>query len=67
MPWNMFQFEELMRQYDKEKSTLGKNLWAVYNTMTHWATHVGNHKTQKRREDEVAKALSSPQSIFTGV
>ena len=67
LPWNMFQFEELMRQYDKEKSTLGRNLWAVYNTMTHWATHVGNHKTQKRREDEVAKALSSPQSIFTGV
>jgi len=65
MPFNNTQLESLLREYDKETPKLGHTKWAVYNAMTSWATHVGNgdasHKTNKLREVEVSKALSTSQ------
>ncbi len=34
-----------MGQLDNEFRDLGKNKWAVYNCMTHWATHTTQNKT----------------------
>ena len=28
-----------MQRYWEEVPSLGKNLWAVYNALTHWSTH----------------------------
>ena len=32
-------FDYLMYRYWEEVGSLGKNLWAVYNALTHWSTH----------------------------
>ena len=32
-------FDYLMYRYWDEVPSLGKNLWAVYNALTHWSTH----------------------------
>ena len=32
-------FDYLMYRYWEEVPSLGKNLWAVYNALTHWSTH----------------------------
>ena len=65
MPFNNIQLESLLREYEKEIPKLGRTKWAVYNAMTSWATHVGNadtaHRTNKRREIELSKALATPQ------
>tara|TARA_R110002012_G_scaffold71212_1_gene182826 strand:+ start:80 stop:964 length:885 start_codon:yes stop_codon:yes gene_type:complete len=65
MSFNNTQLELLLREYDKEIPKLGRTKWTVYNAMTSWATHVGNgdasHKTNKLREIEVSKALSTSQ------
>ena len=39
-------------QYQKETSALGYNEWAVYNTMTHWATHA--EATRKKSQDNIS-------------
>ena len=32
-------FDYLMYRYWEEVGSLGKNLWSVYNALTHWSTH----------------------------
>ena len=60
---NFKQLEALMGQLDAEFFALGKNKWALYNCMTHWATHTTDSKSPlnvtREREDRVAKAISS--------
>ena len=36
---NQTLFDYLMYRYWEEVPSLGKNLWAVYNALTHWSTH----------------------------
>jgi len=52
---------------DSYSRRLGKNKWAVYNTLTHWATHAPLAKesnrsnlssVQRTREDKISKTLS---------
>jgi hypothetical protein len=60
--WNKKQLEVLMGQLDNEFRDLGKNKWAVYNCMTHWATHTtankNPHNVTRDRESKVAFALN---------
>ncbi len=45
----------MIRQFFNYRKTLGRNLWAVYNTLTDWSTHYGNmneNKTRKNAADE---------------
>jgi hypothetical protein len=62
--WNKKQLENLMGQLDSEFANLGKNQWAVYNCMTHWATHTQGakspHNVTRDREQKVAFALNTP-------
>ena len=55
--------ENLLRIWDNEKKQLGGNQWALYNTLTEWATHtdhLGNPENARRlRENEIAKAMDS--------
>ena len=55
--------EELLKLYDVEADTLGQNKWALYNTMTYWATHTGQTKspenTRRIRENEIAIAIEN--------
>lgn len=61
--WNKKQLENLMGQLDQEFGQLGKNKWAVYNCMTHWATHTTQSKSPlsvtRDREQKVARALNT--------
>ena len=44
---------------------LGSNLWALYNSCTHWATHTNEYANpankRREREDKVAKMLQTKQ------
>lgn len=61
--WNKKQLENLMGQLDQEFGQLGKNKWAVYNCMTHWATHTAQSKSPlsvtRDREQKVSRALTT--------
>lgn len=61
--FNSKQLEKLMGQLDTEFKELGQNKWALYNCMTHWATHTTGtkspHNVTRDREAKVAKALNS--------
>ena len=46
-------FNNLWKQYTVERETLGSNHWAVYNAMTHWATHGSFGK--KTNENNILK------------
>jgi hypothetical protein len=50
---------QMMTRYDQESADLGSNMWAGYNALTAWSTHVdkdanwldedGNEKSRKAR------------------
>ena len=52
--------------WEKYKVTLGSNMWAMYNTLTDWSTHVETKKSgsvasiRSRRENIVKKVISDP-------
>ena len=58
---NERRYEQLCRQWNKEKAQLGSNKWALYNACTHWATHTGDtntpHVASRNRENLLIKAL----------
>lgn len=59
--WNDKQLQNLMGLWQSNISYLGKNKWALYNTMTEWATHTDDLRspanTRRLRENQVAKSL----------
>ena len=59
--WNDKQLQNLMGLWQSNVSYLGKNKWALYNTMTEWATHTDDLRspanTRRLRENQVAKSL----------
>ena len=52
--------------WEKYKRSLGSNMWAMYNTLTDWSTHVEAKKSgsvasiRSRRENIVKKVISDP-------
>jgi len=61
--FNKSRREDLLCIWDKNRSYVGDNQWALYNTLTEWATHtdhLGSPENARRlRENEIAKAMSS--------
>ena len=65
--YNNKRLEELLRLYEIESSSLGSNKWALYNTLTYWATHTNNTKspenTKRIREGEISLAIPRMANI----
>lgn len=63
---NFKQLDALMGEWKENSGHLGANKWALYNTMTAWATHTESSRspaqTRRLRENQVAKAV--PQLRF---
>lgn len=61
--YNKSRREDLLRMWDNNRANIGNNQWALYNTLTEWATHtdhLGNPENARRlRENEIAKAMNS--------
>lgn len=62
---NERQLERLLGIFDDEAASLGHNKWALYNTMTYWASHTKDLKNpevaRRNREDAIAKAMTNKQ------
>jgi len=58
---NEKQLENLLGIWADESSNLGRNKWALYNTLTYWATHTGElrtpHVARYNREAAIASAM----------
>lgn len=64
MKYNERQLEILMRQLNIEFGTMGHNMWALYNTLTHWASHPEHNRaddaiTTRNRDVAIAKCMQS--------
>ena len=60
--YNERQSDRLYQQWLNESSNLGRNAWALYNTMTHWASHPDTNKpynSERDRSNKVAAAMRS--------
>ena len=59
--FNFKQLDNLMGKWFSNSGNLGKNKWALYNTLTEWATHTNESRspaqTRRLRENQVAKAV----------
>jgi hypothetical protein len=55
------QLENLLGIWADESRSLGHNKWALYNTLTYWATHTGElrtpHTARYNRESAIASAM----------
>jgi hypothetical protein len=58
---NEKQLENLLGIWADESNNLGRNKWALYNTLTYWATHTGElrtpHVARYNREAAIASAM----------
>jgi len=60
--YNERQSDRLYQQWLNESHNLGQNAWALYNTMTHWASHPDTSKpynSERERSNKVASAMRS--------
>jgi len=61
--FNKKQVNILIEQLSQEISGLGRNKWALYNCLTHWASHTDVHKipeaVTRDREQIIARAINS--------
>ena len=57
----------MIKKFTSYQDRLGKNLWAVYNTLTDWSTHYGKSqvesKTRKNAADENTKFIKRSESV----
>mgnify|MGYP003133249895 FL=1 len=69
----IYRNKTLVRLWDhyraNEKKALGSNLWAVYNAVTHWATHTPATKStaQKNIAAIKVKRQDTVRSVFKGL
>ena len=68
---NERKLENLMGLYHKETRSLGQNKWALYNALTHWASHPTEannpHRAEVLRHNEITKAMQSSRWDGLGV
>ena len=66
--FNEKQMSNLRYQWRNEKAELGSNAWALYNTLTHWATHTSEYKqpaaTTRNRENQLAKLFKNDEWYY---
>jgi len=65
---NEKQLEKLLEIWANECRQLGRNKWALYNTLTYWATHTHDlrspHTAKYNREAAIASAMRSKEFEF---
>ena len=65
---NEKQLENLLGIWADESTNLGPNKWALYNTLTYWATHTGElrspHTARYNREAAIASAMRNKEWEF---
>ena len=65
---NEKQLENLLGIWADESANLGLNKWALYNTLTYWATHTGElrspHTARYNREAAIASAMRNKEWEF---
>ena len=65
---NEKQLEKLLEIWAGECRELGRNKWALYNTLTYWATHTQDlrspHTAKYNRETAIASAMRSKHWEF---
>ena len=66
---NEKQLENLISGWDREKVDLGRNKWALYNCLTHWATHTNDLKSPQiaRYNREIAISNAMNHKLFTSM
>ena len=66
---NEKQLENLISGWDREKVDLGWNKWALYNCLTHWATHTNGLKSPQiaRYNREIAISNAMNHKLFTSM
>ena len=66
---NEKQLENLISGWDREKMDLGHNKWALYNCLTHWATHTNDLKSPQiaRYNREIAISNAMNHRLFTSM
>ena len=66
---NEKQLENLISGWDREKVDLGWNKWALYNCLTHWATHTNDLKSPQiaRYNREIAISNAMNHRLFTSM
>ncbi len=66
---NEKQLENLLIGWDREKVDLGWNKWALYNCLTHWATHTNDLKSPQiaRYNREIAISNAMNHRLFTSM
>ena len=69
MKTNEKQLENLISGWDREKVDLGWNKWALYNCLTHWATHTNDLKSPQiaRYNREIAISNAMNHKLFTSM
>lgn len=56
----------MIKKFASYQDRLGKNLWAVYNTLTDWSTHYASNsgkQTRKNAADENTKFIKRSESV----
>ena len=66
---NEKQLENLISGWDREKADLGWNKWALYNCLTHWATHTNDLRSPEvaRYNREIAISNAMNHKLFTSM
>jgi len=50
-----YQLKDVWKEYKRYRKELGSTLWAVYNSLTHWATHYDAYKESSQKNIEAIK------------
>ena len=66
---NEKQLENLISGWDREKVDLGWNKWALYNCLTHWATHTNDLRSPEvaRYNREILISNAMNHKLFTSM
>ena len=66
---NEKQLENLILGWDREKVDLGWNKWALYNCLTHWATHTNDLRSPEvaRYNREILISNAMNHKLFTSM
>jgi hypothetical protein len=66
---NEKQLENLISGWDREKASLGWNKWALYNCLTHWATHTNDLRSPEvaRYNREILISNAMNHKLFTSM
>jgi hypothetical protein len=56
----------MLERFNEEKRELGSTLWAGYNALTHWATHLPDTRETGRNERKMYTRNEQVRAIVGG-